>query len=86
MKRLFPLILIISVGSCAGAAVIAALTMGYYTASAIMISGGLGAAVGVPVGWYVAGLIHKREVDHHPENPEGLRPDNPHGEVRRPPK
>lgn len=89
MSRLFFLILTISVGSCAGVLVIATLTMGYYTARAILTAGILGAAIGVAVAWIVARMLHQREVDHHPENPEGLLPDNPFGDPHRqrpPPK
>lgn len=88
MSRVFFLILTISMGSCAGAFVIAALTMGYYTSRAILISGGIGAVVGIGVAWYVARLLHGREASHHPGNPEGRNPDNPFGFVRkkRPPQ
>lgn len=84
MSRLFLLILTISMGSCAGIGVIAALTMGYYTAQAILISGGIGAVAGIAVAWYVARLLHGREVIHHPEDPEGLHPDNPYGLPKEP--
>lgn len=84
MSRLFLLILTISMGSCAGIGVIAALTLGYYTAAAILISGGIGAAIGIVVAWYVARLLHGREAVHHPEDPEGRHPDNPYGLPKKP--
>lgn len=79
MSRLFLLILTISVGSCAGVGVIIALTMGHYTWQAILLAGGIGALVGVAAAWIVARMLHQREVVHHPEDPEGLHPDNPYG-------
>lgn len=84
MSRLFLLILTISMGSCAGAGVIAALTMGYYTWQAILLSGGIGAAVGIGVAWYVARILHGREAEHHPADPEGRHPDNPYGVPKKP--
>jgi|GEM_PF-1108916 len=84
MARLFILILTISVGSCAGVAVIAVLTMGYYTWQAILLWGLIGGAVGVVVAWIVARILYQREVEHHPEDPEGLLDDNPQGLPRKP--
>ena len=83
MTRLFLLILTISVGSCAGVAVIAVLVMGYYTWQAILLWGAVGAAVGVAVAWFVAKRLHEHEVARHPEDPEGLLDDNPQGLPRK---
>jgi hypothetical protein len=43
--------------SLAGSLVIAALTLGYDTASVIIIAAALGAVAGVPVSYYVARAI-----------------------------
>lgn len=84
MSHLFHLILTISVGSCAGILVIAALTMGYDTWQAFVISGVVGGAIGVVVAWYVARTLLRREAEHHPEDPLGMHPDNPYGLPKKP--
>lgn len=88
MSQLFFLILIISMGSCAGVGVIAALTMGYDTWQGILISGALGGAVGIVVAWWVAKVLLRREAKAHPEDPQGRHPDNPYGlpKKNRPPR
>ena len=64
MSRLFFLILTISVGTCAGVAVIAALTLGYYALGPIMISAAIGAVAGVLAAFFVARQLEQREREH----------------------
>lgn len=65
MSRLFFLILTISMATCAGIGVIAALTMGLYTWRAIVLYGGIGAVVGIVVAFFVARQLQGREEEHH---------------------
>lgn len=64
MSRLFFLILTISVTSCAGVGVIAALVAERYDGLSIILFGGIGAVIGVVVAWYVARKLQQREIDH----------------------
>ncbi|MRX50510.1 hypothetical protein GI374_08655 [Paracoccus sp. S-4012] len=84
MTRLFPLILIIAMGSCAGIGVIAALSLGHVNAASILIWGGIGAVIGIAAAWIIARMLLRREIEHHPEDPEGLHADNPYGVVTKP--
>lgn len=61
MPRLFMLLLSISVATLAGIGVIIALTLGYYTTKAILLSAAIGAVGAVPISWLVAKRIQQTD-------------------------
>ncbi len=61
MDRLFLLMLSLSAATLAGIGVIVVLVLGYYTVYAILISAAIGAALGVPVAYYVARRVRQAD-------------------------
>ena len=57
MPRLFLLLLSISVGTFAGIGVVIALVMGHYAWQPMLVAAAIGAALSVPVTWFVAKKI-----------------------------
>lgn len=64
MTRLFIFILVLAVASCAGVGVIVALSLEQYSWAALLLWGGAGAVIGVPVGMLAMRILRKREAEH----------------------
>jgi len=64
MTRLFIFILVLAVTSCVCVGIIVALSLGQYSGTALLLWGGGGAVIGVPVGLLAMRILRKREAEH----------------------